>query len=958
MLRQNRSSMDMVPGKIRKRGCSSSASSSSSVLHNYRFKRTILVGKRGGSTTPVPTWKLMSSRSPLRTLGSPMYPPSQTANKPRQAPVSARKLAATLWEMNEIPSPSLRSKKEPPRPRERVARSMRSGSLPPHLSDPSHSPVSERMDRSGTGSRQKRTPSISHRARITEHHLGPFDSLSNVSLMEIETRSRAQTPASSAVGVKARLKDVSSALTTSKELLKIINRMWGHEDRPSSSMSLISALHTELERARLQVNQLIQEQRSDQNEINYLMKCFAEEKAAWKNKEQEIVEAAIESVAGELDVERKLRRRLESLNKKLGRELADTKASLLKVVKELESEKRAREIIEQVCDELARNADEDNSEIEKQKRVSTKVCEEAEKEKEIMQLTDKLREERAQKKLSEAKYQLEEKNTAVDKLRNQLEAFLGGKQVREKGHNSTHLTDEEIAAYLGRRRLGSHLIEDKEDDGGEVDNGVECEEESAESDLHSIELNMDNNNNSYKWTYPSESRFDIRRYPIEEEVKGSRRSTSKPSRRSTSLQRSISDGMDWGVQADKLQNSGDGIDWESFYELEKQAQVKGYVDEVQGNKSVKGLRDQILAGSRLAYSRGYASPTRQFSQPWPSRDLTNNLHERPATGQGNGLKSRLGEARGEGQNVRKAKRYGCVCRVQNMCYISITLEFLFSPVTYALSVGIVNPFVWCRLEGKVALITGGASGIGKRTAQVFAQHGAKVVIADIQDQLGHSVAQSIGPSICCYVHCDVTDENQIKNAVDKAVLTYGKLDIMFNNAGIADPNKNRIIDNDKADFERVLSVNVTGVFLGMKHAAQVMIPARSGSIISTASISSYVGGAASHAYCCAKHAVVGLTKNAAVELGQFGIRVNCLSPYALATPLATKFVGANDEELEGIMSSLANLKGVILKADDVANAALYFASDDSKYVSGHNLLIDGGFSIVNPSFNMFQYSDS
>ncbi|KAK7284821.1 hypothetical protein RJT34_19574 [Clitoria ternatea] len=666
MLRQNHyqnrtTTMDMIPGKIRKRGCSSSASSSSSVLHNYRFKRAILVAKRGGSTTPVPTWKLMTSRSPLRTLDSPKYPPSQNGSKTRAPPVSARKLAATLWEMNEIPSPSVkdsaRSKKEH-RTREKVPRSTRSGSLPPHLSDPSHSPVSERMDRSGTGSRHRRTqtPSVSHRPRLTEHHVGPLDSLSNVSVMEIETRSRAQTPASSTVGVKIRLKDVSNALTTSKELLKIINRMWGHEDRPSSSMSLISALHTELERARLQVNQLIQEQRSDQNEINYLMKCFAEEKAAWKNKEQEIVEAAIESVAGELDVERKLRRRLESLNKKLGRELAETKASLLKVVKELESEKRAREIIEQVCDELARDVGEDKSEIEKQKRVSTKVCEEVEKEKEMTQLTDMFREERAQKKLSETKYQLEEKNAAVDKLRSQLEAFLGSKQAREKSRSSTHLNDEEIAAYLGRSRLGSHHIEDREDDGGEVDNGVECEEESAESDLHSIELNMDNNNKSYKWTYPSESRFDTRRYPIEEEVKGRRSTTGRTSRKSTSLQRSISDGMEWGVQAEKLQHSGDGIDWESFYELEKQAQGKGYNDDMQSYKSVKGLRDQILANSRLGSSKGYASPTRQFPQPWPSRDLANNFQERPASMQGNGLKSRLGEARGEGQSARKSKR--------------------------------------------------------------------------------------------------------------------------------------------------------------------------------------------------------------------------------------------------------------------------------------------------------------
>ena len=155
MPRQNLG-MDMIPGKIRKRGCSSSASSSSSIIQNYRFKRAILVGKRGGSSTPVPTWRLMSSRSPasaLRNMDSPKYPPSQggaAAAKAKQAPpVSARKLAATLWEMNEIPSPRVkegsdeRRLRKELRARERMARSMHSGSLPPHLSDPSHSPVSE-----------------------------------------------------------------------------------------------------------------------------------------------------------------------------------------------------------------------------------------------------------------------------------------------------------------------------------------------------------------------------------------------------------------------------------------------------------------------------------------------------------------------------------------------------------------------------------------------------------------------------------------------------------------------------------------------------------------------------------------------------------------------------------------------------------------------------------------------
>ncbi|GLT63103.1 hypothetical protein SLA2020_356880 [Shorea laevis] len=237
-----------------------------------------------------------------------------------------------------------------------------------------------------------------------------------------------------------------------------------------------------------------------------------------------------------------------------------------------------------------------------------------------------------------------------------------------------------------------------------------------------------------------------------------------------------------------------------------------------------------------------------------------------------------------------------------------------------------------RLEGKVALITGGASGLGACTARVFAHHGAKVVVADIQKQLGHSVCESIGPSNSIFVHCDVTNESQIQHAVDKAVATYGKLDIMFNNAAIMDKTEPRIIDNEKSDFERILSVNVTGVFLGIKHAARIMVPARRGCIISTASVSSTI-----------------------VELGQFGIRVNCISPFAVATPMSTSFMGIKQEEVEKMANSIANLKGVTLKPEDIANAALYLASDEARYISGHNLFIDGGYTIVNPSFTMFQY---
>ncbi|GKU93770.1 hypothetical protein SLEP1_g7338 [Rubroshorea leprosula] len=256
-----------------------------------------------------------------------------------------------------------------------------------------------------------------------------------------------------------------------------------------------------------------------------------------------------------------------------------------------------------------------------------------------------------------------------------------------------------------------------------------------------------------------------------------------------------------------------------------------------------------------------------------------------------------------------------------------------------------------RLEGKVAIITGGASGIGECTARIFTRHGAKVVIADIQDDLAKSVCNDIGPESASFVHCDVTKEGDVKNVVDTTVSKFGKLDIMFNNAGILGGDaKPDILDNDISEFEQVFRVNVAGVFLGTKHAARMMKPARRGSIINTASICSVTGGVASHAYTSSKHGVLGLTRNAAVELGQYGIRVNCVSPYLVPTPLAKNFFKMDDEECLNVYK---NLKGANLEPVDVAASALFLASDESKYVSGHSLIIDGGFTITNCGFSIF-----
>ncbi|KAI3827626.1 hypothetical protein L1987_01706 [Smallanthus sonchifolius] len=263
---------------------------------------------------------------------------------------------------------------------------------------------------------------------------------------------------------------------------------------------------------------------------------------------------------------------------------------------------------------------------------------------------------------------------------------------------------------------------------------------------------------------------------------------------------------------------------------------------------------------------------------------------------------------------------------------------------------IIAPGPVPRLARKVALITGGSRGIGETTARLFTKHGAKVVIADILDDLGQTVCENIGVESASFIHCDVCIESDIERAINFTIEKHGKLDIMINNAAVAGDLKFSILDNDVADFERVMSVNVTGVFLGIKHAARVMIPARGGSIITIGSIASTTGGNTSHAYTSSKHAVVGLTKNVAAELGEFGIRVNCVSPHLIITPATVPIVKKYPDLYTDVYS---NLKGVVLQQEDVAEATLFLASDESRYISGHNLALDGGFTVINPSFGLF-----
>ncbi|KAG6654660.1 hypothetical protein I3843_05G145500 [Carya illinoinensis] len=266
-----------------------------------------------------------------------------------------------------------------------------------------------------------------------------------------------------------------------------------------------------------------------------------------------------------------------------------------------------------------------------------------------------------------------------------------------------------------------------------------------------------------------------------------------------------------------------------------------------------------------------------------------------------------------------------------------------------------------RLMGKVAVITGGARGIGAATAKLFAQSGAYVIIADILDELGAKLANLIGGR---YIHCNVAKEADVESAIQLALTWKGRLDIMFNNAGIAGPGGS-ITNLDMDQVKSLLSVNLHGVLHGMKHAAQAMIKCQNGgSIICTSSSAAIMGGLAGHAYTLSKEAIIGLMRSAACELGAHGIRVNCISPHGVPSEMLVssfrEFLGdVRPEEVSRIVSETGSLlRGRGASTEDVARAALFLASGDAGFITAHNLVLDGGYTSASSNMSfIYKYEE-
>lgn len=243
------------------------------------------------------------------------------------------------------------------------------------------------------------------------------------------------------------------------------------------------------------------------------------------------------------------------------------------------------------------------------------------------------------------------------------------------------------------------------------------------------------------------------------------------------------------------------------------------------------------------------------------------------------------------------------------------------------------------LANKVAIVTGGASGIGRATVELFAAAGARVVIADVNIEQGLSLAEAIGDAVA-FKQTDVAKAEQVQSLVDFAVAHFGGLDIMFNNAGISGAIHSRFLEDDLKDFDRVIAVNLYGVMIGSQCAGRYMAQHGGGSIINTSSIAAITPGLPLISYRAAKAGVIHFTKSIARDLGEYGIRVNCIPPGHI--PAGMTFYDMKDRIRR---AQPLQRQGMPI---DVANAALYLASDLSAQVTGVILPVDGGTNLGGP----------
>uniref|UniRef100_A0ACD5UXK3 Uncharacterized protein n=1 Tax=Avena sativa TaxID=4498 RepID=A0ACD5UXK3_AVESA len=410
------------------------------------------------------------------------------------------------------------------------------------------------------------------------------DVMSNCSAMEIGTRSQddvSRCPEEKAI----HLKDLYNSLIASKELAKVLAHLWG-ELNPST-VSLVSALRSELDLARAHVRRLMKEHKSERSEIDNLKNEIMEEVESWKAKQKVKAATALQYIVSELDNEKKSRKRAEKANRKLGAALADTESSLRAATKELERERKSKGRVEKICSELVRAVGEDKAEVEALMRETEMAQEDLQKEREMLQLADEWREQRVQMKLLEARLQFEEKNAAVSQLHEELQAYLDTKKDQE----AAKIDPMRLSDAFENGGAATVAIADNAGGGGCSGDSEDCDSEGG--DMHSIELNVDDNK-FYTWSYTPSSRGNQRGASMH----GSFSDRGIDGAGSRCDTRKTSEEMDDALEGDWAEGCSNGM--------------LNFDHDEERYQAIKNLREQMIAGSGIIMSHGRENAEREY----------------------------------------------------------------------------------------------------------------------------------------------------------------------------------------------------------------------------------------------------------------------------------------------------------------------------------------------------------
>ncbi|XP_061344297.1 uncharacterized protein At5g41620-like isoform X2 [Gastrolobium bilobum] len=630
-----------------------------------KLSRGVLVGKSKGPCTPVPSWRLW-------VLGSHGHP-NIIEDHHTLPTLSARKLAAALWEFHQY-HPLFQMHRPvnngggggggggDPRLRRHhyILHKDKAPNISNFLADAT--PSSPDQPASASSLRRHVAASLMQHHRAIErnnHALQPLSPASYGSSMEMTPYNPAATPTSS-LEFKGRIGESRYSLKTSTELLKVLNRIWSLEEQHASNISLIKALKTELDHARIKVKELLRDRQADRHEIDDLMKQIAEDKLVRKSKEQDRLHAAVQSVRDELEDERKLRKRSESIHRKLARELSQVKSSLTNAMKELEQERTRRNLLEDLCDEFARGINEYEQEVHALKHKSERDwVQRADHDRLILHISESWLDERMQMQLEAAQNGFMDKKSIVDKLSLEIETFLKAKQ------NS--ISTENPVVKDRRNSLESVPLNDAVSAPQDVG-----DDDSVSSDSNCFELKKPSNRGSkVQEEQPVDKDFDetlksnhMKKKPIPRE--------GFKNRNPSSFQVKFEEQMAWALSSNSNKKT-QSIDAEQVGENDGFERKNNPSELHSSNKN--HIIDNVIRGQLLTSDSGnihaensygeasfsnagwrnQASPVKQWMARLTSASQDLDISEAskvPSGSKDNTLKSKLLEARTKGQRSR------------------------------------------------------------------------------------------------------------------------------------------------------------------------------------------------------------------------------------------------------------------------------------------------------------------